>query len=231
MPIIWSAVSIAFEASWKERCASMSSTIASDMSTLERSRAPSSSVVACGARIGAPDAAVGDWTAVVRRAAERYAEWNRAAGMLAAPEIAAIRERLIGAAAGVAAEVSPAITHRDLYLANVLINGGRFAALLDFELAKGYDPLLDFVKLGGFVFERWPASLKPFMAAYRHGVGRAPRVEERLSVCLALEQFVALPNWVQLGEERLARDTRDRLRAWLRGSSPWWVTRIVAALG
>lgn len=182
-------------------------------------------------RIGAPDAAVGDWTTVVRRAAERYAEWNRAAGMLAAPEIAAIRERLIGAAAGVAAEVSPAITHRDLYLANVLASDGRFAALLDFELAKGYDPLLDFVKLGGFVFERWPASLKPFMAAYRHGVGRAPRVEERLSVCLALEQFVALPNWVQLGEERLARDTRDRLRAWLRGSSPWWVTRIVAALG
>lgn len=182
-------------------------------------------------RIGAPEAAVGDWATVVRRAAERYAAWNREVGVLATPEIAAIHERLPQAAAGVAAEVRPAVTHRDLYLANVLARDGRFAALIDFELAKDYDPLLDFVKLGVFVFERWPASFEPFMDAYRHGAGRAPRVAERLAVCLALEQFVALPNWVQLGEERLARDARDRLRGWLSGSSPWWVTRIVAVLG
>jgi hypothetical protein len=65
----------------------------------------------------------------------------------------------------------------------------------------------------------------------RHGVGHTPKVEERLAVCLALEQFVQLPNWVQFGEEHLVRDSRNRLRDWLSGSYPWWVARIGAALG
>ncbi len=182
-------------------------------------------------RIGAPEAAVGDWAAVVRRAAERYAAWNREVGVLAAPEIDAIRDRLTRAAVDIAAEVSPALTHKDLYLANVLVNDGRLTALIDFELAKGYDPLLDFVKLGMFVFERWPESVDHFMAAYRRGADHPPKAEARLAVCLALEHFVQLPNWVQFGEERLARDSRDRLRAWLTGSYPWWVQSVGAALG
>ena len=182
-------------------------------------------------RIGAPEAAVGDWATVVRRAAERYADWNREVGVLAEPEIDAVRDRLALGAEDVAAVVSPALTHKDLYLANVLVNAGRFAALIDFELAKGYDPLHDFVKLGMFVFELWPESVGPFMAGYRRGAGRPPEVKGRLVVCLALEHFVLLPNWVQFGEERLVRDSRDRLRNWLVGSYPWWVERIVEALG
>lgn len=181
-------------------------------------------------RIGAPESAVDDWATVVRRVAERYAAWNREVGVLAAPEIEAIRDRLIRDAAAVSPVVSPALTHRDLYLANVLVRDGRLAALLDFELAKGYDPLQDFMKLGAWVFESWPESIEPFMAAYRQGVSRIPRAEQRLAVCLALGHFVSVPNWVQFGAEQLTRDSRDWLRDWLRGSYPWWVRRIVAAL-
>ncbi len=182
-------------------------------------------------RVGAPEAAVGDWAAVVRRAAERYADWNRRVGVLAAPEIGAICDRLAQGAEDVKAVVSPALTHRDLYLANVLVNHGRFAALIDFELAKGYDPLHDFVKLGMFVFERWPESVAPFLAAYRRHANYATQVEARLAVCFALEHFIMLPNWVQFGEEQLARHSRDRLRNWLVGSYPWWIQRVGEALG
>lgn len=113
----------------------------------------------------------------------------------------------------------------------MLVGDGRLAALIDFELAKGYDPLLDFVKLGMFVFERWPESFDPFMAAYRRAADHAPRAGERLVVCLALEHFVLLPNWVTFGEERLAHASRDRLRSWLAGPYPWWMRRIGAELG
>jgi len=174
-------------------------------------------------RIGSPGAAVSDWYTVVQRTTERAAAWNRERGMLTLPEIAAFYDRLLRDTATISAVVKPALTHRDLYLANVLIADGHLTAIIDFELAKGYDPLLDFVKLGMFVFERWPDGIEPFMAAYRSRVGHIVSAEERVSVCFALEQFVMLPNWVNLGEARLAKVSCDFLRDWLRGEYPWWL--------
>lgn len=181
-------------------------------------------------RLGSVEASFGDWAALVRRAAERYAAWNDEVGALTTMEIAAIRERLIRGADEVNATVRPALTHRDLYLANVLTHGGRFAAILDFELAKGYDPLLDFVKLGEFVFELHPESFEPFMAAYRRCADRQERTEERLALCFALEHFVQVPNWAQTGDEWLLRGSCQRLRDWLQGSVPWWVGRCGAVI-
>jgi aminoglycoside phosphotransferase (APT) family kinase protein len=182
-------------------------------------------------RIGTPEASIGDWATVVGRTAERAASRNRENGVLTAPEVAGILDRLTHAAADISEVVSPALTHRDLYLANMLVSDGRLRALIDFELAKGWDPLFDFVKLGMWVFEEWPESFEPFMTAYRRATDHMPEVEERLSVCLALENFVALWNWVDLGDERLVRDSRDRLRDWMAGANPWWVKRIGKELG
>lgn len=181
-------------------------------------------------RIGSPGAARGDWYTVVQRTTERAAAWNRELGMLTQSEIAAFCDRLLHHTAIISAVVEPALTHRDLYLANILIAEGHLTALIDFELAKGYDPLLDFVKLGMFVFECWPDGIEPFMAAYRSRVGHIVRAEERVSICFALEQFVMLPNWVNLGEARLAEASCDFLRDWLRGKHPWWLKSVVALL-
>lgn len=182
-------------------------------------------------RIGTPEAAVDEWSTVVRRTAERAASWNREIGALTASEVAAIHAGLVQVATDISAAVSPALTHRDLYPTNVLVGDGHVTALIDFELAKGYDPLLDFVKLGMFVFERWPEGFDPFIAAYRRRVGRVARVKERLIVCLALEHLVMVPNWVNFGEERLVKDSRDVLQNWLARSYPWWVHSVGTALG
>jgi aminoglycoside phosphotransferase (APT) family kinase protein len=181
-------------------------------------------------RIGSPGAAVGDWATLVRRITDRYAPWNDKIAALTPLEVAAIRERLVQSVAAVTDVVSPMLTHRDLYLANVLVNEGRFAAILDFELAKGYDPLLDFVKLGAFIFERHPERIEPFTAAYRHHSDRLAQAEERLALCLALDQFVQVPNWALLGEEQLLRNSCRRLRDWLQGWLPWWTRRIGVVL-
>lgn len=181
-------------------------------------------------RIGSPEATVGDWATVIHRAADRYSAWNRRVGVLESAEIDAIRARLIREAETITAEVRPTLTHRDLYLANVLVNNGRFAALLDFEVAKGHDPLVDFIKLGTHIFESWPESFDPFMAAYRRQNARLPHATERLQLCLALDQFVSVPNWVHYRAEQLLRDSCQRLRDWLTGIYPWWIERIGAAL-
>lgn len=34
----------------------------------------------------------------------------------------------------------------DLYLANTVVRDGKYAALLDFEYARAWDPVTDFVK-------------------------------------------------------------------------------------
>lgn len=181
-------------------------------------------------RIGSPESAVANWATLVQRTADRYAACNKQIGALTSTEIAAIHARIIAGSAAVSDHVGPALTHRDLYLANVLLDAGRFAALIDFELAKGYDPLLDFIKLGMFVFAHYPDGLQPFMRAYRAKSEPPILAAERLAVCFALEQFVQVPNWAQTNQAELLRYSCGRLRDWLEGTDPWWLREIAASL-
>ncbi len=181
-------------------------------------------------RIGTPEADLDSWAAAVGQRAERAALRSREIGLLSTQETDAVVHRLQRSAENVSRVVAPVLTHYDLYLANVLVRDGRFEALLDFELAKGWEPMFDFVKLGMWVFEEWPRGFQPFVTAYRHRVGRVPDAEERLSTCLALENFVALGYWIDRGEGRLAEASRATLRNWLSGSYPWWVKQSGAEL-
>ena len=181
-------------------------------------------------RLGTPEADLDDWADAVGRRTERAALRNREIGLLSVSEIDDVVHRLTRTAEKVSGVVAPALTHHDLYLANVLLRDRRFAALLDFELARAWDPMFDFVKLGMWVFEELPKSFRPFVAAYRHRVGRITDAEERLALCLALENFVALGYWVDQREARLAEASRTIIRNWLSGSYPWWVKRLGADL-
>lgn len=182
-------------------------------------------------RIGTPEADLDRWADAVGQRAERVALRNREIGLLSAPEVNTVVHRLTRVAENVSGVVTPALTHHDLYLANVLLRDGRFAALLDFEQARASDPMFDFVKLGMWVFARWPGSFEPFVAAYRHRMGRVPDAEERLATCLALENFVALGYWMDQREERLAETSRTVIRNWLSGYRPWWLKRLGEDLG
>jgi aminoglycoside phosphotransferase (APT) family kinase protein len=181
-------------------------------------------------RIGAPDAALVDWPAVVARTSARAAKKNRSAGVLTELEVSTIVERLARASVDVAGAVAPVLTHRDLYLPNVLVRDGQFAALLDFEAAKAWDAAFDFVKLGVWVFEPYAGSFEPFMTGYR---GLAPAMAmamERLSLCFGLEHFVVLAHWVETGNAELLAAARARLRGWLAGQLPAWMLGMAARL-
>lgn len=181
-------------------------------------------------RIGTAEGVTDDWVVAVSNTADRYAAWNDRLRTLGAAELATIHARLIHDGGVVAPVVRPRLTHRDLYLANVLIDAGRFAALLDFELAKGKDPLIDFVKLGMLVFEPWPESVEPLLTTYRRVVGAVLQAADRLKLCHALEHLTMLPNWQQMGETRLADYSRHQLRDWLAGRYPAWLTRCAEIL-
>lgn len=109
------------------------------------------------------------------------------------------------------------LTHDDLSLANLLLqrraDGWHFAAFLDFERARGRDPLLDVVRLESWTLPAYPAMVAPFRDAYaafddQHTRRRA----EIYEVYLLLAGIV----WYRQNElpER-ERFCRDRLSAWL----------------
>ncbi len=79
-----------------------------------------------------------------------------------------------GVQAAVAAAVSrlddssstPALTHGDLWLPNVLVRDGRITCLLDFEHASYADRFRDFGKLDEHVFDGFPAGRGVFLDSY-----------------------------------------------------------------
>jgi len=110
------------------------------------------------------------------------------------------------------------LTHDDLNLANLLLqrraDGWHFVAFLDFERARGRDPLIDLVRLESWtLLPDCPAMLAPFRDTYAHFEDdRARQRAEIYEVYLLLAGIV----WYRQNElpER-ERFCRDRLVAWL----------------
>src|SRR6185503_17948469 len=105
----------------------------------------------------------GDWAAHVENRLERLVHYNERAQVLETAELDLVQARFRALLASSAAEVKPSLTHRDLCLKNVLVSPeGAFAALLDFEHARLSDPVMDFVKLRLWLFEKEPGSEAAF---------------------------------------------------------------------
>jgi aminoglycoside phosphotransferase (APT) family kinase protein len=109
------------------------------------------------------------------------------------------------------------ITHDDLNLANLLLqkrsDGWHFVAFLDFERARGRDPLLDLVRLESWTLPACPAMIAPFRDAYAHVDHEAARRRAEIyEVYLLLAGIV----WYRQNElQDRERFCRDRLRLWL----------------
>jgi aminoglycoside phosphotransferase (APT) family kinase protein len=109
------------------------------------------------------------------------------------------------------------LTHDDLNLANLLLqrrpDGWHFVAFLDFERARGRDPLLDLVRLESWTLPACPAMGASFRDAYAHVDHESARRRiEIYEVYLLLAGIV----WYRQNElpER-ERFCRDRLAEWL----------------
>jgi aminoglycoside phosphotransferase (APT) family kinase protein len=115
------------------------------------------------------------------------------------------------------AGVERRLTHDDLNLANLLLqprgDGWHFVAFLDFERARGRDPLLDLVRLETWTLPACPAMVAPFRDTYAsRDDEQTRRRAEIYEVYLLLAGIV----WYRQNElpER-ERFCRDRLGQWL----------------
>jgi aminoglycoside phosphotransferase (APT) family kinase protein len=155
------------------------------------------------------------WSAVVEERLETMTALNRDARVLPQQRLDEASEQILSGAKKVSPLVSPGLIHNDLYATNTLLDGGRFIAILDFEHAKAWDPVHDFVKLRMWTFERYEASEVAFLDGYRSTAPIAESFEARLGVCLGLELLAGFPYWKRHGEDAMLEDYLRRFDSWL----------------
>lgn len=157
-----------------------------------------------------------DWRQVAGARVAELAELHAEAGLLPSACVDDVADELERLAARVTAWVRPAFTHFDLHLPNVVVAGGRFAALLDCEHARWWDPVADLVKLRMWVFDPYPETAGPFQDGYTADGGHLHHLADRLALCQGLELLSGLLYWQRVGDRAMYEDYRHRLRAWLR---------------
>jgi aminoglycoside phosphotransferase (APT) family kinase protein len=117
-------------------------------------------------------------------------------------------------AESLSAVVAPALTHRDLYLDNVLAGrDGQVCALVDWDTAEAWDPVVDLVKLRWQVFDRFPGASEAFRRAYDALAAPFEMLRERLYVVDVLELVNTVANarlagWVNFEEQSRFNLTR-----------------------
>lgn len=155
------------------------------------------------------------WAEVAAERLERMMFLNRQAGVISDPALEQGAARIAEGARRVSPAVRPALVHGDLYPPNTLLRDGRLVAILDFEHAKAWDPVHDFVKLRMWTFEVQDGSEAPFLDGYRATAPVADLFEQRLQVCLGLELLAGFPYWRKHGEEAMLADYLARFERWL----------------
>lgn len=89
--------------------------------------------------------------------------------------------------------VNPALSHRDLHLGNVLAGvDGRVRAIVDWDAAEAWDPVVDFVKLRWQVMGRFPGAREALWSGYSDEA--VPMLRERLAIVDLLELTNAVAN-------------------------------------
>jgi len=127
-------------------------------------------------------------------------------------ELRAATEGLDQLAGRVSPVVTPSLTHRDLYLENLLAGeGGTVHALLDWDTAEAWDPMVDLVKLRWQVFSRYVGASQAFWRAYIGAGAPPPLLGERLHLVDVLELVNTVSNARMAGWANFEEQSRRNL--------------------
>ncbi len=115
-------------------------------------------------------------------------------------------------------DVSPSLTHGDLWRPNFVMRDGRIACLLDFEHGRYADRFLDFGKLDEHIFATFPEGRAVFLEAYANVIPLPEDWDARVRLGNALHALTMsvyflrwtpefAPEYVQQLEEWLGEPT------------------------
>ena len=110
-----------------------------------------------------------------------------------APVFSKASTRILKQAEEVSPFVSPVLVHDDIYLSNLLIDATGFAGIVDFEQARSWEPVSDFVKPEILVFSNYVTFKDDFLSSYQETIGLPEHFEARLRVAIGLEVLSGLP--------------------------------------
>ena len=171
----------------------------------------------------------GTWGAVIAGRVESLRRSYRESPAVADSAVTAGLALLGGLADNVSPVVRPAVCHLDLYLPNILLDGGgRFSALLDLEHVRRVDPVMDFVKPGMWMLAGRPDWAEAFEGGYREVAGWPECWPERLAAATGLELLTGVGYWARVSDHQMHDDYLRRLRDWVRsdGSGHVWPSAV-----
>ena len=116
-------------------------------------------------------------------------------------------------------DVPRRLSHDDPSPANIIVERGgegwQFVALVDFERARGRDPLVDLAKLRATTFAAWPAMAAPFNAAYGALEPYGPDLRARAELYDLYVPLAAIAHFRENELPEREEAARTALRAWL----------------
>jgi aminoglycoside phosphotransferase (APT) family kinase protein len=128
-------------------------------------------------------------------------------------DIAAVRRRIERGAAQFG-NVEPTLCHLDVYLDNVLLNGGEPGRLLDFEHARFTDQFAEFGKIRELLFDWFPETERPFMTAYQETHEIDDEARHRIDVHIGLYNVV-MCGYFSKWTPHLVPVYAERITSWL----------------
>jgi len=127
----------------------------------------------------------------------------------------ALREAITKALSNLDSSAStPALTHGDLWLPNILLRDGRIGCVLDFEHATYADRFRDFGKLDEHIFDAFPAGRDVFLEAYAATCPLSGDWEQRLDLAHllhSLAMYVYFQRWTPRWAPQYAREVQEWL--------------------
>lgn len=152
------------------------------------------------------------WARYVEYRCAQIRERGKGSRLLPEPRLHDLLDEAVQLARRVSPVVRPSLTHRDLYLDNLLAApDGSFAGLLDLDLTEAWDPMADLVKPRWQIFDEFPGSEAIFRTAYRAVRDDVVLADERLRLAAILELGNQVINAELDGEDAHARSGHDRL--------------------
>jgi len=116
-------------------------------------------------------------------------------------------------------DVPRRLSHDDPSPENIILergtDGWQFVGLVDFERARGRDPLVDLAKLRATTFALWPAMAAPFNAAYGTLEPYGPDLRARAELYDLYVPLAAIAHFRESERPDREEAARTSLRAWV----------------